>query len=149
MRAVVQRVTSAAVEVDGQVVGAIGHGLLVLLGVAGGDDQADVDYMVRKLAGLRIFPDEAGRMCHDLTQVGGGLLLVPQFTLFGDLRRGNRPAFTGAAPPELGQALYEAVLAALRHRGLTVAGGRFRETMAVSLVNDGPVTILLDSSRLF
>lgn len=149
MRAVVQRVVSASVRVDGEVVGEIGRGLLVLLGVGCGDDLSDVDYMVRKLAGLRIFYDDQGRMCRSLDQVGGSVLVVPQFTLYGDVRKGNRPSFTDAAPPQTGKELYEAVMAGLEGLGLKVAGGRFRAAMAVELVNDGPVTILLDSHKLF
>ncbi len=149
MRAVVQRVTRAAVRVEGEEIAAIGRGFLVLLGVAAGDGGADVAYMVRKLSGLRIFSDDEGRMRLGPAAVGGALLVVPQFTLLGDVRKGNRPSFQAAAPPEEGRHLYEQVVAGLRGRGLEVGCGAFREMMAVELVNDGPVTILLDSRKLF
>jgi D-tyrosyl-tRNA(Tyr) deacylase len=149
MRAVVQRVTRAAVRVDGEEIAAIGRGFLVLLGVAADDGESDVAYMVRKLSGLRIFYDEDERMRLSLAEVGGALLVVPQFTLFGDVRKGNRPSFQAAAPPELGRRLYEEVVAGLRELGFEVGCGAFREAMAVELLNDGPVTILLDSRKLF
>jgi len=145
MRSVVQRVARAAVRVDRQVVGEIGHGLLVLLGVAGGDADADARWMADKLAQLRIFEDEGGKMNRSVQDVGGGVLLVSQFTLLGDARKGNRPSFVGAAPPEEANALYESVAALLRARGLPVAQGVFRAHMEVESVNDGPVTLLLDS----
>ena len=145
MRSVVQRVARAAVRVDRQVVGEIGHGLLVLLGVAGGDCDADARWMADKLAQLRIFEDEGGKMNRSVQDVGGGVLLVSQFTLLGDARKGNRPSFVGAAPPEEANALYESVAALLRARGLPVAQGVFRAHMEVESVNDGPVTLLLDS----
>ena len=145
MRSVVQRVARAAVRVDRQVVGEIGHGLLVLLGVAGGDSDADARWMADKLAQLRIFEDEGGKMNRSVQDVGGGVLLVSQFTLLGDARKGNRPSFVGAAPPEEANALYESVAALLRARGLPVAQGVFRAHMEVESVNDGPVTLLLDS----
>ena len=122
---------------------------MVLLGVGADDAGEDVDYMVRKISGLRIFYDQEGRMRLSLSEVGGAVLVVPQFTLYGDVRKGSRPSFTGAAPPELGRQLYEEVLQGIRNRGLEVCGGRFREMMEVELVNDGPVTILLDSKRGF
>ena len=149
MRAVVQRVKSAAVRVDGREVSAIGSGFLVLLGVGGEDRDSDVDYMVRKISGLRIFYDETGRMRRSLAEVGGAVLVVPQFTLYGDVRKGNRPSFQTAAPPELGRQLYEAVADGLAGLGLEVGRGCFREMMEVELVNDGPVTILLDSHKNF
>ncbi len=149
MRAVVQRVKSAGVSVKGVEISRIGSGLLVLLGVGVDDGEDDVAYMVRKLAGLRIFPDGEGRMRRGLTEVGGALLLVPQFTLFGDVRKGNRPSFQSAAPPELGRRLYEEVAAGLVDGGVEVRLGAFREMMEVELVNDGPVTILLDSRKNF
>ncbi len=149
MRAVVQRVKSASVKVDGQEVSAIGKGFMVLLGVGADDAADDVEYMVRKIGGLRIFYDHEGRMRLPLSEVDGAVLVVPQFTLYGDVRKGSRPSFTGAAPPELGRRLYEAVMQGVRDQGLAVSGGRFREMMEVELVNDGPVTILLDSKRGF
>jgi D-tyrosyl-tRNA(Tyr) deacylase len=149
MRLVIQRVSRAEVRVDGAVVGAVGRGLAVLLGVAVGDDQAAVRWAADKTAGLRVFEDAAGKMNLSVLDVGGGVLVVSQFTLLGDARKGNRPGFTAAAAPELANALYERYCAALRERGLTVATGVFRATMEVELVNEGPVTILLDSSRLF
>jgi len=145
MRSVVQRVARAAVRVDRQVVGEIGHGLLVLLGVAGGDSDADARWMADKLAQLRIFEDEGGKMNRSVQDLGGGVLLVSQFTLLGDARKGNRPSFVGAAPPEEANALYESVAALLRARGLPVAQGVFRAHMEVESVNEGPVTLLLDS----
>ena len=149
MRAVVQRVKSACVKVDGQEVSAIGKGFLVLLGVGADDTVDDVEYMVRKISGLRIFYDQEGRMRLPLQEVGGAVLVVPQFTLYGDVRKGSRPSFTAAAPPELGLQLYEEVMRGIKDRGLAVSGGRFREMMEVELVNDGPVTILLESKRGF
>jgi len=147
MRACVQRVSRAHVDIAGETVGAIERGLLVLLGVAPDDTQADVDYMVDKVAGLRIFEDAAGKMNLSLAEIGGAMLVVSQFTLYGDCRRGKRPSFTDAAPPEIAVPLYEAFVAGVRKLGLSVATGRFREHMAVSLVNDGPVTLLIESRR--
>ncbi len=149
MRAVVQRVTRAEVRVGGEVAGAIGPGLLVLLGVARDDGEADARAMADKLAGLRIFEDAAGKMNLAAAEVGGALLVVSQFTLLGDGRKGNRPSFVEAAPPEPADALYQRVCALLREKGLPVATGVFRAQMAVELVNDGPVTILLDTRKLF
>ncbi len=149
MRAVVQRVTQAWVEVGGEVVGAIDKGFLVLLGVANGDTLADAAYLAEKTAGLRIFEDDGGKMNLALSEVGGAVLAVSQFTLLGDCRKGRRPGFTDAAPPELADALYNAYVAALRATGLTVATGVFRAEMQVHLVNDGPVTLLLDSRKAF
>jgi D-tyrosyl-tRNA(Tyr) deacylase len=149
MRAVVQRVTQARVEVDGALVGAIGRGFLVLLGVANGDTSADAAYLAEKTAGLRVFEDAAGKMNLALAEVGGAVLAVSQFTLLGDCRKGRRPGFTDAAPPELADDLYNAYVAALRAAGLTVATGVFRAEMQVYLVNDGPVTLLLDSRKAF
>lgn len=145
MRAVLQRVTRAAVEVEGQPVGRIAHGLLVLLGVARDDEPADVRWMVEKLATLRIFPDAQGKMNLDIVAAGGALLVVSQFTLLGDTAKGRRPGFDRAAPPEVAQALYEEVVAGLTARGLPVETGRFGAHMQVSLVNDGPLTFILDS----
>jgi len=149
MRAVVQRVREAHVEVDGVTVGAIGPGLLVLLGVARGDTPADAAYLAEKTAGLRIFEDAAGKMNLALNEIDGAVLVVSQFTLLGDCRKGRRPGFTEAAPPELADALYADYAAALRGRGLNVATGVFRAEMLVHLINDGPVTLLLDSRKLF
>lgn len=149
MRAVAQRVSEASVVVDGEVVGQIGPGLLVYLGAADGDTGEDVAYTANKLAGLRVFADEDGKMSRSVDDAGGGVLVVPQFTLFGDVRKGRRPSFTGAAPPERGEALYEEVVEKLRATGLTVATGRFRATMDVRCRVDGPITILIDSRKLF
>lgn len=149
MRAVVQRVREARVEVGGVTVGAIGPGLLVLLGVARGDTSADAAYLAEKTAGLRIFEDVAGKMNLALNEVDGAVLVVSQFTLLGDCRKGRRPGFTDAAPPQLADALYADYAAALRGRGLDVATGVFRAEMQVHLVNDGPVTLLLDSRKVF
>jgi D-tyrosyl-tRNA(Tyr) deacylase len=149
VRAVVQRVRSATVHVNDERVGAIGPGLLVFLGVADGDGPADIEYITSKVAGLRVFRDTEGRMNLAVGESGGAVLVVSQFTLMGDVRRGRRPAFDAAAPPEAARALYEAFVARLRQTGLTVETGRFQADMQVSLVNDGPVTILVDSRRLF
>lgn len=149
MRAVVQRVSRAAVEVDGAVVGAIERGLLVLLGVAAADGEAQARWTADKVARLRIFGDEAGKMNRSVEDVRGGVLVVSQFTLLGDARTGNRPSFTAAAPPDRASDLYQRVCALLRERGLPVAEGVFRAHMQVEMVNDGPVTILLDSERAF
>jgi len=148
MRAVVQRVREARVEVDGRVTGRIGLGLLVLVGIAITDTRREADYMADKVAGLRIFPDEAGRMNRDIGDSGGGLLIVSQFTLCGDTRRGRRPSFAGAAGPEQARALYEYFVESLRARGLPVETGTFQAFMSVHLINDGPVTIVLDSSPI-
>lgn len=149
MRAVVQRVSRGEVKVDGAAVGAVGKGFVVLLGVARGDEEADARALADKVAGLRVFEDPAGKMNLALAEVGGGVLVISQFTLLGDARKGNRPSFIDAAPPEVGDALYQRFCALLREKGLPVATGTFRATMAVELVNEGPVTILLDSRRLF
>jgi D-tyrosyl-tRNA(Tyr) deacylase len=149
MRAVVQRVREARVEVGGEVVGAIGPGMLVLLGVAREDTPADADYLAEKTAGLRIFEDAAGKMNLALNEIDGAVLVVSQFTLLGDCRKGRRPGFTAAAPPQLADALYADYAAALRGRGLNVATGVFRAEMQVHLINDGPVTLLLDSRKVF
>jgi D-tyrosyl-tRNA(Tyr) deacylase len=145
MKAVLQRVTRASVEVEGRTVGAIGAGLLVLLGVAKDDGEADCRFMVEKLRGLRIFADEAGKMNRSLADVGGAILLVSQFTLLGNARSGRRPGFEEAAPPEEAKRLYERVSAALQAEGTAVETGIFAAYMKVELVNDGPVTFLLDS----
>ena len=149
MRAVVQRVSSARVRVGDQVVGTIGPGLLVLLGVSAEDGPADVRYLSEKIIGLRIFPDDQGKMNRLIEDAGGSVLLVSQFTLYGDCRKGRRPSFDAAAPPAVAKALYLDVARSLRERGITVETGEFQALMAVELVNDGPVTILLDSARRF
>ena len=147
MRVVLQRVTNASVLVEGSLVGQIGKGFLLLLGIAEGDSEADLDYLVKKIIGLRIFPDADGKMNLSLAQVGGELLLVSQFTLFADTRKGNRPSFLAAAKPELGKSLYEKAIQAFRASGLRVETGQFGADMKVTLTNDGPVTILLDSKE--
>jgi D-tyrosyl-tRNA(Tyr) deacylase len=149
MRAVVQRVSRAAVRVDGAVAGAIGPGLLVLVGVEKGDGPSDAAYIANKVAELRIFNDEDGKMNRAVTDVGGAVLLVSQFTLHGDCRRGRRPSFDAAEAPGPARALYDDVVRRLRERGLAAAEGVFQAMMQVELVNDGPVTILLDSRRNF
>jgi D-tyrosyl-tRNA(Tyr) deacylase len=149
MRAVVQRVSSASVRVEGTITGKIARGLLVLLGVSKHDSQSDCEYMVQKLLGLRIFNDEAGKMNLSVQDVSGGVLVVSQFTLYGDARKGRRPAFDLAAAPAEAEHWYEQVVEHLRTAGVQVATGRFRAHMDVELVNDGPVTILLDSGRAF
>ncbi|MEO6991525.1 MAG: D-aminoacyl-tRNA deacylase [Candidatus Baltobacteraceae bacterium] len=149
MRAVVTRVREAAVEVGGETVGAIGGGLLVLLGVARDDDEADARALAERIFGLRIFRDEAGAMNRGLGDAGGSVLVVSQFTLLGDARRGRRPSFVTAAPGEQAERLYESFAGALRRLGAPVETGRFGATMLVRSSNDGPVTILLDSKRAF
>lgn len=149
MRAVVQRVLSARVEVDGQITGAIQRGLVAFVGAAEGDAQADLDYVVGKVAGLRVFPDDAGKMARALADVGGSVLAVSQFTVFGDVRRGLRPGFDGAMEPVSAERMYDEFVRLLRGRGLHVETGRFRADMRVFVENDGPVTILIDSKRLF
>lgn len=149
MRAVVQRVRRASVTVDGQVVGAIGSGLLVLLGVGRDDAEGDAAYVAGKIHDLRLFADAEGRMNRSVAEVGGAVLVVSQFTLFGDCRRGRRPSYGAAAPPDRARALYEALVARLRSAGLPVRTGEFQALMDVELVNDGPVTVLLDSGRAF
>lgn len=149
MRAVVQRVERASVRVDAEIVGEIGAGLLVLLGVAEGDGPADVAYTTSKILDVRVFADEQGRMNRSVTDVGGAILVVSQFTLLGDVRRGRRPSFDAAAEPGLAQALYESLVERLREAGARVATGRFGAHMHVDLVNDGPVTLLVDSRRVF
>jgi D-tyrosyl-tRNA(Tyr) deacylase len=149
MRAVVQRVTSAKVEVDDRTVGEIGAGLLVLLGVAREDEQTDADYLADKIIGLRIFRDEAGKMNRSLADTNGAMLVVSQFTLYGDTRKGRRPSYLDAAEPERANALYQYFVSRARVQGIKIETGIFQAMMQVSLVNDGPVTILLDSRKLF
>ena len=147
MRAVLQRVSSASVRVDGEVVGAIGPGLLILLGVHQGDAEADAVALAGKSAVLRIFEDEAGKMNRSVIDIGGGALVVSQFTLYADTRKGRRPSFVDAAPPALAVKVYERFVEALAAQGIPVATGRFQAHMEVSLVNDGPVTLILESDR--
>lgn len=149
MRAVLQRVTRASVSVEGKTVGEIGSGLVVLLGIAQDDADEDVVYLVNKIAALRIFEDEAGQMNKSVVEVKGALLVVSQFTLYGDARRGRRPSFSHAAMPEMAEPLYEKFVEAARSSIGKVATGSFRRMMKVELINDGPVTILLDSRKLF
>lgn len=145
MRAVLQRVTSASVEVEGKITGRIQNGLMVLLGIAKGDDESDTRYLVDKIRSLRMFADEQGKMNRSLTDVNGAVLLVSQFTLLGQTDNGRRPSFDGAAPPDLAKRLYEHVAAELRASGTSVETGVFAAHMQVALVNDGPVTFVLDS----
>ncbi len=145
MRACVQRVSQAKVTVAGQTTGEIGLGLLVLLGVAVADTADHARWLAEKIAGLRIFEDQAGKMNLSLADAGGAMLVVSQFTLLGDCRRGRRPSFVGAAPPELAERLYETFVETARAQGIAVATGRFRAHMEVALINDGPVTLIVDS----
>lgn len=147
MRVVLQRVSSASVKIDGVVTGEIGPGLVLLLGIAKDDGPEDVEYVVNKCAGLRIFGDDQGKMNRSLHDVGGEVLAISQFTLFGDTRKGRRPSFESAAPPEQAEPLYELAVERLRERGIRVATGRFGAYMEVSLVNDGPVTLTVESRR--
>ena len=149
VRAVVQRVAEASVRVAGEVVGSIGPGLVVLLGVGVDDADGDADYLAEKVLNLRVFPDEAGQMNRSVLDVSGGLLVVSQFTLLGDARRGRRPSYIEAAPPGEADRLYQRFVSRLEPSGLQVATGVFRAMMDVALVNQGPVTILLDSRKLF
>ncbi len=149
MRAVVQRVLSAKVTVDDRTVGEIGQGLLVLVGVEQGDGPADVEYIARKIRELRVFEDEARHLNRSVQDVGGSVLVVSQFTLAADCRKGRRPSFDEAAPPRIAKPLYEDVVRELQANGLQVATGEFQAMMLVSLVNDGPVTLLLDSRKRF
>ena len=149
MRAVVQRVSRASVTVNGDTVGEIERGLLVLLGVAKQDTPIDAEYLADKIAGLRVFEDPEGKMNLGIAEVKGSVLLISQFTLFGDVRRGKRPSFDDAAPPQTARELYELVADKIRRVGIPCATGRFQEMMRVELVNEGPITILIDSRRLF
>lgn len=149
MRAVVQRVSEAKVIVEEKTVGAIKRGLLVFVGVGKNDTEEDCEWLADKVSGLRIFEDEDGKMNLSVKDINGEVLVVSQFTLYGDCRRGKRPSFTEAAPPDKGKTLYERFVELLREKGLRVETGKFRAHMHVHLVNDGPVTILLDSSKLF
>jgi len=149
VRAVVQRVSSSRVITEGRVSGEIGSGLLVLLGVGRDDTEEDARYIIEKVSGLRVFEDKDGKMNLSILDVKGSLLVVPQFTLFGDARRGKRPSFDSAAPPETALRLYELCVSGLREKGISVATGIFQSSMKVELVNEGPVTILLDSKKIF
>jgi D-aminoacyl-tRNA deacylase len=148
MRAVIQRVSRAKVAVSGQTAGEIGPGLLVLLGVGAGDTREDADYLADKTIGLRIFEDGEGKMNLSVADAGGALLVVSQFTLYGDVRRGKRPSFDAAAPPQPARELYEYFVERVRAAGLRCETGRFQEMMQVDLTNEGPVTILLDSAKI-
>ena len=149
MRACVQRVSEASVSIDGSVVGRIGRGLVVLLGVAQEDNEDNARQMAKKLVDLRIFEDDEGKMNRSLADLGGGMLVVSQFTLLGDCRKGRRPSFVAAAPPDAAEQLYESFVSVVVSKGIEVATGRFRAHMDVALINDGPVTLLLDSEKLF
>ena len=149
MRIVLQRVVEARVEVDGQVTGAIGRGFLLLFAVGAGDSEKDADYLVNKTLGLRVFNDEHGKMNLSIQDVQGGVLVVSQFTLYGDVRKGRRPSFDQAAPPETARALYEYFVRQLAATGVPVATGVFQAEMKVHLINDGPVTFIYDAAKLF
>ncbi|MEN8615377.1 D-aminoacyl-tRNA deacylase [Dehalogenimonas sp. THU2] len=145
MKALVQRVSRAQVSVDGEIIGSIGYGLLALVGIAEGDGRADIDYLVNKVVNLRVFADADGKFNLSLLDIGGELLLISQFTLIADTRKGRRPSFTGAAPPEAAETLFNEFVAEAEKTGVPVATGRFQAHMQVELVNDGPVTVMLDS----
>ena len=147
MRAVIQRVSEAEVTVDSQCIGRIGRGLAVLLGIAVNDTKVEADYLIEKIVGLRIFPDEAGRFDRSIHDINGSILVVSQFTLYGDCRKGRRPSFSDAAGTETALPLYEYFVAKLKVRNVPVETGRFQALMAVRLVNDGPVTLIIDSLR--
>jgi D-tyrosyl-tRNA(Tyr) deacylase len=149
MRAVVQRVSEASVRIEGESVGNIDRGILILVGVGPEDDQEDIRYLAEKIVRLRIFPDDRDKMNHSVLDIGGSILAVSQFTLYGDCRKGRRPSYAGAASPEKARMLYEAFVEELRRYELRVETGRFQEMMQVHLVNDGPVTLLLDSKKSF
>ena len=149
MKALLQRVTGASVSVEGEVVGAIGRGLVVLVGVAGGDGDKDIQYLARKIVNLRIFADEEDKFNLSALDIGGELLLVSQFTLLADTRKGRRPSFTGAAPPPQAEALFQQFVDEVRASGLKVATGRFQQYMQLEIYNDGPVTVMLDSRDKF
>ena len=149
MRAVIQRVSHARVLIRGEVVGQIGRGLLALVSFGHDDTDEDLQFMVNKIAGLRMFEDEQGRMNLSVEDIGGGILVVPNFTIHGDCRKGRRPSFTAAAPPEQAEELFDQFVRMMADRGLTTASGKFGAHMHVELANDGPVTLLLDSKKLF
>src|SRR3954447_6359301 len=148
MRACIQRVSGAHVTVDGAETGRIGRGLVVLLGIGHNDGAGEVAWLAEKIVGLRVFEDEAGKMNRSLTEVGGAMLVISQFTLYGDCRRGRRPSFTDAAPPEIAERLYEEFVDVVKRVGVEVGTGKFREHMLVSLVNDGPVTLWIDTAEM-
>ncbi len=149
MRAVLQRVKEARVDVKGKTVGSIGHGLLVFVGIGEGDNEKDIEYIINKTLNLRIFGDDRSKFNLSLLDIGGEVLVVSQFTLFGDCRKGRRPSFSGAAPIEKAKKTYEQVVDEFRKKGIKVATGEFQAMMDVHIINDGPVTILLDSKKLF
>ncbi len=149
MRAVVQRVISAFCEVNGEITGSIGKGLLVFIGIGRDDSESDIDYIVEKTINLRIFEDSESKMNLSIKDIKGSILLISQFTLYGDVRKGRRPSFDSAMSPDLAERLYEKTVELFRKTGINIQTGRFREMMKISLINDGPVTILLDSKRLF
>jgi D-tyrosyl-tRNA(Tyr) deacylase len=149
MRAVVQRIRDGSVAIDGKTAGAIARGLLVYLGIGREDDERDLEYLVEKIANLRVFPDELGKMNRSLLESGGGVLVISQFTLYGDARGARRPSYTNAAPGVIARPLYEQCLARFRALGIETAAGEFGAMMDVTAVNEGPVTILLDSKKLF
>lgn len=149
MRAVVQRVTEASVGVEGKVVGQIGKGLLIFLGIGKDDGKKDIDYLVDKTTGLRIFQDKDDKMNLSVKDIGGELLIVSQFTLYGDVRKGKRPSFTNSAHPELGEKYYQEFIEKVRNLGINVESGVFGADMKISLINDGPVTIMIDSKKTF
>ncbi|MBW2452280.1 MAG: D-tyrosyl-tRNA(Tyr) deacylase [Deltaproteobacteria bacterium] len=149
MRAVIQRVTQAQVFVDNKAVGQIEQGLVVLLGIAQGDGDQDIAYLADKVAGLRVFEDNAGKMNLSVSDIAGGVLVVSQFTLLGDCRKGRRPSFTGAEQPQRANTLYESFVSSVRQKGIRVATGIFQAAMQIKLVNDGPVTLILDSRKQF
>ena len=149
MKALLQRVTGASVSIGGEVVGRIGRGLVILVGVASGDTVKDIDYLAQKVVNLRIFPDDAGRFNHSALDIKGELLAVSQFTLLADTRKGRRPSFVEAAPPDEAEELFERFVEQIRTTGLKVETGRFQQYMQVEIHNDGPVTILLDSREKF
>ena len=149
MRAVIQRVSRASVSVDQEHIGAIGHGLVVFLGIHREDQETDLQWLVDKIVHLRIFADAEGKMNRSLLDSGGAMLIVSQFTIYGDCRKGRRPGYSSAARPEQAESLYESFIKAVQKYGIQAATGRFQATMAVELVNDGPVTLLLDSTKIF
>jgi D-tyrosyl-tRNA(Tyr) deacylase len=149
MRAVIQRVSKAEVWETDTLLGRIEKGLLILLAIGQDDQESDLDYLLNKVVSLRIFEDEKGKMNQSIEEVGGQLLIIPQFTLYGDCRKGRRPSFDGAAPPKMAEAFYETFSSKAKQRGIQVATGRFQSRMDVHLVNSGPVTILLDSRKIF
>ncbi len=149
MRAVIQRVSRASVQVDGRVIGAISRGLVVFLGIHRDDGPETIDWMADKIINLRIFADELGKMNRSLADIQAEMLIVSQFTLYGDCRNGRRPGYSDAAPPEIAERMYNDFISAIKRRGITAAVGKFQAMMQVSLINDGPVTLLIDSAKTF